>query len=222
VLHTRSLSHAHTHTHTQCVKNCCRWAGGGRDRTTITRETCCSIKSLKSIQYGNISAYDTWTIYSFDRNILPPRIHPFIFTLLFSSTHFRPPVFTHLFLPTFLHPKSGWREMVTQWAKLKCVFIHRGWKWHSHAYCVWKCKFHQPRGWKLKGCFCRWWFFKVFLHQFGVWYKSFPTDHFGHMEMNISTMLSDKTSTAYSCAEDQILEHFIPQNRIFIFVLKDK
>ena len=39
-----------------------------------------------------------------------------------------------------------------------------------------------------------------------AWYKKFPTDHFGQLEINDSTMLRNKTSTAYSCAEDQILQ----------------
>jgi len=39
-----------------------------------------------------------------------------------------------------------------------------------------------------------------------AWYKTFPTDHFGQLEINDSTMLRNKTSTAYSCAEDQILQ----------------
>ena len=65
-----------------------------------------------------------------------PRIHLFIFTLLFSPTRFHPPVFTDLFPPTFFDLQSGWREIVTPWAlaKLKCVFTHRGWKWHLHPF----------------------------------------------------------------------------------------
>jgi len=39
-----------------------------------------------------------------------------------------------------------------------------------------------------------------------AWYKTFPHDHFGQMEINDSTMLRNKTSTAQSGAEDQILE----------------
>jgi len=39
-----------------------------------------------------------------------------------------------------------------------------------------------------------------------AWYKIFPPDHFGQVEINDSTMLGNKTSTAYSCAEDQILQ----------------
>jgi len=42
------------------------------------------------------------------------------------------------------------------------------------------------------------------------WYKTFPPDHFGRVEIKMQTGLSNKTSTAKSCAEDQILE-----NRIF-------
>ena len=40
-------------------------------------------------------------------------------------------------------------------------------------------------------------------------YKTFLPDHFGQVEINDSTMLSNKTSTAESCAEDQILERKI-------------
>ena len=57
------------------------------------------MRSFKSIQYGNISAYNTWASYWFYRNTPPPRIHSFIFTLLFSPTHFRPTFSTHLFSP---------------------------------------------------------------------------------------------------------------------------
>jgi len=38
------------------------------------------------------------------------------------------------------------------------------------------------------------------------WYKSFPTDQRGQLEMKKPTRLSNKTSTAWSCTEDQILE----------------
>ena len=38
-------------------------------------------------------------------------------------------------------------------------------------------------------------------------YKTLSPDHFGRAEMNNSTILSNETSTAKSCAEDQILEH---------------
>ena len=48
-----------------------------------------------------------------------------------------------------------------------------------------------------------------------LWYKSFPTDfppdQRGQVEMKKPTRLSNKTSTAWSCAEDQILEN---RNRI--------
>ena len=53
------------------------------------------------------------------------------------------------------------------------------------------------------------------------WYKPFPPDHFGETEKNDSTMLSNTTSTAKSCAEDQILEHLILRARFCIFVLND-
>jgi len=42
-----------------------------------------------------------------------------------------------------------------------------------------------------------------------VWCKTFPPDHIDQVEINHSTMLRNKTGTAQSCAEDQILEHKI-------------
>jgi len=47
------------------------------------------------------------------------------------------------------------------------------------------------------------------------WYKEIPPDHFGRADLEISktTGLSNKTSTALSCADRQILEHLI-QNKI--------
>jgi len=39
-----------------------------------------------------------------------------------------------------------------------------------------------------------------------LWYKTFPPDSRGLVEMKNPTRLSNKTSTAWSCAEDQILE----------------
>ena len=39
-----------------------------------------------------------------------------------------------------------------------------------------------------------------------AWYKTFSPDHIDQVEINDSTMLRNKTSTAYSCAEDQILK----------------
>ena len=41
------------------------------------------------------------------------------------------------------------------------------------------------------------------------WYKTFPPDHIHLVEMKNPTRLSNKTSTAWSCAEDQILENQI-------------
>jgi len=38
-----------------------------------------------------------------------------------------------------------------------------------------------------------------------LWYKSFPTDQRGLVGMKDPTRLSNKTSNAWSCAEDQIL-----------------
>jgi len=40
-----------------------------------------------------------------------------------------------------------------------------------------------------------------------LWYKTFPTDQRGQVEMKNPTRLSNKTSTAWSCAKDQILEN---------------
>jgi len=46
---------------------------------------------------------------------------------------------------------------------------------------------------------------------FGGWYlsstKKFRPDRFGRVEMKTPTGLSNKTSTASSCAENQILEY---------------
>ena len=39
-----------------------------------------------------------------------------------------------------------------------------------------------------------------------AWYKAFPPYHFGQVEINFLTMLRNKTSTAYSCAEDHIFQ----------------
>ena len=40
-----------------------------------------------------------------------------------------------------------------------------------------------------------------------LWYKTIPNDQRGQVEMKKPTILSNKTSTAWSCAEDQILEN---------------
>jgi len=42
-----------------------------------------------------------------------------------------------------------------------------------------------------------------------LWYKSFPPDQRGLVEMENPTRMSNKTSNASSCAEDQILENKI-------------
>ena len=42
-----------------------------------------------------------------------------------------------------------------------------------------------------------------------LWYKTFSTDHDGQVEMKNLTRLSNKTSTAWSCTEDQILKNKI-------------
>ena len=48
-------------------------------------------------------------------------------------------------------------------------------------------------------------------------YKSFQTDQRGQMEMKKPTRLSNKTSHAWSCAEDQILENKNLRNMILNF-----
>jgi len=48
------------------------------------------------------------------------------------------------------------------------------------------------------------------------WYNTLPPEHIGLVKMNDSTMLSNKTSTAQSCADDQILDHFILRNGFYI------
>jgi len=55
-----------------------------------------------------------------------------------------------------------------------------------------------------------------------LWYKTFPTDHDGRLEMKTPTRLANKTSTAWSCAEDQILENKISGNGFQKIVLHDK
>jgi len=40
-----------------------------------------------------------------------------------------------------------------------------------------------------------------------LWYKSFPSDQRGQVEMKKPHRLSNKTSTAWSCADDEILEN---------------
>jgi len=47
-----------------------------------------------------------------------------------------------------------------------------------------------------------------------LWYKTFPTDQRGLVEMKNPTRLSNKTSTAWSFAEDQILENKNLRNMI--------
>jgi len=53
-------------------------------------------------------------------------------------------------------------------------------------------------------------------------YKTFPPDHIDLAEMKNPTRLSNKTSTAWSCAEDQILENTILGTGFELFVLDDK
>jgi len=47
-----------------------------------------------------------------------------------------------------------------------------------------------------------------------LWYKTFPPEQRGLVEMKNPTILSNKTSTAWSCAEDQILENKNLRNMI--------
>ena len=47
-----------------------------------------------------------------------------------------------------------------------------------------------------------------------LWYKTFTPDQRGQAEMKKSTRLSNKPSTAWSCAEDQILENKNLRNMI--------
>jgi len=45
------------------------------------------------------------------------------------------------------------------------------------------------------------------------WFKKIPPDHFGQAEMKKPIGSSNKTSTAQSSAEDQILEHPIQNQK---------
>jgi len=47
-----------------------------------------------------------------------------------------------------------------------------------------------------------------------LWYRTFPPDQRGQVEMKKPTILSNKTSTARSCAEDQIRENENLRNKI--------
>jgi len=98
---TRSLplSLSHTHTYTNVLKTVLdELAGEGVEKTSQERLSGSRfIKSLKPIHYGNISTYNTWANYWFNRNKSPPRIHPFILTHAFSPTSFHPPFFPNLF-----------------------------------------------------------------------------------------------------------------------------
>jgi len=55
-----------------------------------------------------------------------------------------------------------------------------------------------------------------------LWYKTCQPDYDGRMEIKNPTKLSNKTSTAWSCAEDQILENKISGTGISTFVLNDR
>ena len=57
----------------------------------------------------------------------------------------------------------------------------------------------------------RWNAFSKLVHR---QYKSFPPDRFCQVEIKNPTRLSNKTSNAWSCAEDQILETKNLQNMI--------
>jgi len=47
-----------------------------------------------------------------------------------------------------------------------------------------------------------------------LWYKTFPPDQRGQAKIKSPTRLSNKTSTAWSCAEDEIFENKNLQNMI--------
>ena len=55
-----------------------------------------------------------------------------------------------------------------------------------------------------------------------AWYKTFPPDQNGQVEIDDSTMLRNKTSTAYSCAENEILQLKILGTIFYTFVLNDE
>jgi len=52
------------------------------------------------------------------------------------------------------------------------------------------------------------------------WFETFPPNHFGRVEMIQPTRMSYKTSTAESCAEDQILETSDPPHKILNFCME--
>jgi len=55
-----------------------------------------------------------------------------------------------------------------------------------------------------------------------AWYKTFAPDQNGQVKINGSTVLRNKTSTAYTCAEDQILHLKIFGTNLQIFVLNNE
>jgi len=54
------------------------------------------------------------------------------------------------------------------------------------------------------------------------WYETFPPDHTDLVEIYQPTGMSNKTSIAIWCAEDQILEHLILCIRFDVFALNNK
>jgi len=85
---------------------------------------------MKSLQYGNISAYNMWGQTT---DVAPIKIT--LVQIHLVKTTFP---FTHLFLPTFFHPHGGWKMQIKPWPK-SCVkstqvqIIHIG---------GWICQFH--------------------------------------------------------------------------------
>jgi len=55
-----------------------------------------------------------------------------------------------------------------------------------------------------------------------LWYKTFPQDQSGLIEMKNPTIFSNKTSTTWSCVEDQIMVNKISGTGFWIFVLNDQ
>ena len=124
------------------------------------------IKSLKSIQYGNISAYNTWANYWIYRNKSPPQIHLFIFTLLFSPTHFHPTIFTHLFHPKKwvkwnTHATSEFNSHLHALVDNNGMFTHIGlWVKTRRVFLLMKVALNPPtvRIWQIHpydGCICQ-------------------------------------------------------------------
>ena len=107
----------------------------------ISRSACGKTKKAKQITHKIISSFS------------PTYFHPPVFA--------HPPVFTPLFSLTFFHPKSGWLEIVTPWAKLNLnAFSHTVWlQWVKFALSptIWFTMAFSPTKWvKIRG-YCCWW-----------------------------------------------------------------